>query len=67
MKADVFGLQVSHELPEEFSMNSSKTNLNATWSNMSDMLPGSMYSKGGRDQFSESVMWNMKSKENVAK
>jgi hypothetical protein len=51
VKADVFGLSVSHELPDEFGsmMNTSKANQSITKSNMSDILPGSMYTKGGRD------------------
>jgi hypothetical protein len=50
VKADVFGLSVTHELPEDMSNISNKTNnFNATRSNMSDILPGSMYSKGGWD------------------
>lgn len=60
VKADVFGLQVSHELPDEFGVvTASKSSMNATKSNMSDALPGSMYSRGGRDHFSESVMKSM--------
>lgn len=67
MVAEVFGLQVVHEMPEEISMSQTKSNFNATKSNMSDLLPGSMYSKGNWDQFSESVMRTMRSKDNSAK
>lgn len=48
-------------------MSQTKSNFNVTKSNMSDLLPGSMYSKGNWDQFSESVMRTMRSKDNSAK
>ena len=41
--ADVFGLQVNHELPDDM-VPATKSNFNATRSGMSDILPGSMYS-----------------------
>lgn len=70
IKADVFGLSVSHELPEDLKMAATSSNLNTSTalSNMSDMLPGSMYSKGGtRSQFSDSVMKSIKGKPKVSK
>ena len=63
VNADVFGLSVSHELPDELGAPAAtKTNVNQ--SQISDMLPGSMYSKEGRSQFSQTVMKSMKSQEN---